>query len=73
MESGSGKLAKMTAGQFYLDCMANNGHLPAGIEQDARRRPDAQKVLNAYNSMASMEEKRVLKDPNHDTLHAVGT
>ena len=51
----------LTSGRFFLDCSELGGVLPPALEADGRRRPDANKVLEAYSAMATGQEKEVLK------------
>ena len=51
--------------------MELGGNLPPDVERDGRRRPDAEKVLKAYNAMANAEEKRVLTGPGRVQQDAV--
>ena len=55
--------------RFVLDCMSLGGRLPLPVERDNRRRPDAQKVLNAYKAMAFPAEMAVLSDQQQNEDH----
>ena len=65
------ELAGKSAGQLYLDYMANGGVL-FSIKNDAKgkRSSDARKVCDAYDGMASTSEKRLLKDPKREEAEA---
>ena len=44
--------------------------LPPAVEQDGRRRPDANRVVQAYRAMATKDELQILREQEHDETHA---
>jgi hypothetical protein len=67
--AGAYKITGVLAPQFFLDCMALGGSVPA---MDSQRRSDAELVLKALLAMANAEEKAVLKAKPRDAAHAGG-
>jgi hypothetical protein len=55
-----------TSGRLFLDYMTLGSQLPPAIERDGRRRPDANRVVKAYEAMANAEEREVLHNPQRD-------
>jgi hypothetical protein len=53
--------AGKTASRFFLDCLDNDGNLPAGL--DDKRKSDCGKVLSAYKAMMTPEEAKLLEPP----------
>ena len=63
---GAYSLGKLLSGTFYLNCMELGDKLPPDVARDGRRRPDAQKVLDAYNAMVKPAERTLLLSNSQD-------
>jgi hypothetical protein len=61
-------LNKRGAGRFFIDCMKLGGRLPQPVQINSRVRAAAQRVLDAYKAMATVEEMAVLRDSQQQAL-----
>ena len=66
-------LAKLHAGQFYLDCTELGNRLPGGLlleDKKGKRKADGNKVLQVFNAMADASEQRILTSKTRDSQEA---